>query len=32
VEGGTIVVQGDMAARIESWLVTRGAKKVVVGN
>jgi translation initiation factor 1 len=32
VEGDTIVVQGDMAARIEPWLVARGAKKVVVGN
>ena len=32
VDGSTIVVQGDMAARIEPWLVERGAKKVVVGN
>jgi translation initiation factor 1 len=32
VEGNTIVVQGDMAARIEPWLVARGAKKVVIGN
>jgi translation initiation factor 1 len=32
VEGGTIVVQGDMTARIEPWLVARGARKVVVGN
>ena len=32
VEGDTIVVQGDMAARIEPWLVARGAKKVVIGN
>lgn len=32
VEGDTIVVQGDMAARIEPWLLARGAKKVVVGN
>jgi translation initiation factor 1 len=32
VEGDTIVVQGDIAARIESWLVERGAKKVVIGN
>jgi translation initiation factor 1 len=32
VEDDTIVVQGDMAARIEPWLVARGAKKVVIGN
>jgi translation initiation factor 1 len=32
VEGDTVVVQGDMAARIEPWLVGRGAKKVVIGN
>jgi len=32
VEDGTIVVQGDVAARIEPWLLARGAKKVVVGN
>jgi translation initiation factor 1 len=32
VDGDTIVVQGDMAARIEPWLVARGAKRVVIGN
>ena len=32
VDGATIVVQGDMAARLESWLLARGAKKVVVGT
>jgi translation initiation factor 1 len=32
IEGDTIVVQGDMAGRIEPWLLARGAKKVVVGN
>lgn len=32
VEGDTIVLQGDMAARIEPWLIARGAKKVVIGN
>ncbi len=32
VEGGTIVVQGDMSARIEPWLSARGAKKIVIGN
>ena len=31
-EGNTIVVQGDMAARIAPWLAARGAKKVIVGN
>jgi translation initiation factor 1 len=32
VEGATIVVQGDMSARIEPWLLARGARKVVIGN
>ena len=32
IDGDRIVVQGDMAARIESWLVARGARKVVIGN
>jgi translation initiation factor 1 len=32
IEGNTIVVQGDMSARIVPWLTARGAKKVVVGN
>ena len=32
VEGTTIVVQGDMGARIEPWLVARGAKRVVIGT
>jgi translation initiation factor 1 len=32
IEGDAIVVLGDMAARIEPWLLARGAKKVVVGN
>jgi translation initiation factor 1 len=32
IEGDTIVVQGDMAGRIEPWLLARGVKKVVVGN
>jgi len=32
VEDGAILVQGDMRARIEPWLVARGAKKVVIGN
>ena len=32
LEGATIVVQGDMAARIEPWLAARGAKKIVIGN
>ena len=31
IEGNTIVVQGDMATRIDAWLVARGAPKVVVG-
>lgn len=32
VEEGTIVVQGDLVARVERWLVEHGAPKVVVGN
>jgi translation initiation factor 1 len=32
IDRDRIVVQGDMAARIEPWLVVRGAKKVVIGN
>jgi translation initiation factor 1 len=32
VEGSTIVVQGDMADRIEPWLLAHGARKVVIGN
>ena len=32
VEEGRIVVQGDLVARVERWLVEHGAPKVVVGN
>jgi translation initiation factor 1 len=32
IEGNTIVVQGDMSARIEPWLTARGAKRVVIAN
>lgn len=32
IEGDTIVVQGDMAERIEPWLTARGARKVVIGT
>jgi translation initiation factor 1 len=32
VAGGAIVVQGDMAERIASWLQARGARRVIVGN
>ena len=32
VEGDMIVVQGDLAARIEPWLRARGARKIVVGS
>jgi len=32
VEGATIVVQGDVAARIEPWLRARGVPQVVVGS
>lgn len=32
VEGATILVQGDMAARMEPWFLARGVKRVVVGS
>ena len=32
IDGDRIVIQGDVAARIQPWLVARGAKKVVIGN
>ena len=32
VEEGRLVVQGDLVARVERWLVEHGAPKVVVGN
>ncbi|MGH7894879.1 MAG: translation initiation factor [Candidatus Binatia bacterium] len=31
-EGNTIVVQGDMSARLEPWFTARGARRVVLGN
>ena len=32
VEDGCLVVQGDLATRVERWLIEHGAPKVVVGN
>jgi len=32
VAGATIVVQGDMAARLEPWLWARGVPQVIVGS
>jgi len=32
VEEGRLVVQGDLVPRVERWLVSHGAPKVVVGN
>ena len=32
VEEGCLVVQGDLVARVERWLIAHGAPKVVVGN
>jgi translation initiation factor 1 (eIF-1/SUI1) len=32
VENGTIVLQGDQAARLAAWLATRGFTRVVRGN
>jgi translation initiation factor 1 len=32
VVGDTIVLQGDLAARVEPWLAARGARRIVVGS
>ena len=32
VEEGRLVVQGDLVARVERWLVEHGAPKVVIGS
>lgn len=32
VAGDTVVLQGDLAARVEPWLAARGVRKIVVGN
>lgn len=32
VDGGRVVVQGDLAAAVEAWLRRHGARRVVVGN
>jgi translation initiation factor 1 len=32
VEDDTIVVNGDLVARIDPWLAARGARRIVVGN
>jgi translation initiation factor 1 len=32
VDEGRLVVQGDLAARVERWLVEHGAPRVIVGN
>jgi len=32
VDGDTIVLQGDLAARVEPWLAARGVRKIVVGS
>lgn len=32
VEDGRLVLQGDLASRVERWLVEHGAPKVVIGN
>jgi translation initiation factor 1 len=32
IDAGRIVVQGVVGARIEPWLLARGARKVVIGN
>jgi translation initiation factor 1 len=31
-ESNTIVIQGDMSARLEPWLTARGAKKIIIAN
>jgi translation initiation factor 1 len=32
VEDGRLVLQGDLVARVERWLLEHGASKVIVGN
>ena len=32
VEGGRIILQGDIQERAENWLAKQGAKRVVMGN
>jgi translation initiation factor 1 len=32
VAGDTVVLQGDMTARAERWLLDHGARQVVIGN
>jgi translation initiation factor 1 len=32
VEDDTIVLQGDLVARVEPWLSARGARRIVVGS
>lgn len=32
VDGGRVVLQGDLAASLGAWLHKRGARRVVVGN
>lgn len=32
VEDGCLVIQGDLASRVEQWLVSHGAPKVIVGS
>jgi translation initiation factor 1 len=32
VAGDTILLQGDLTARVEPWLAARGARRIVVGS
>lgn len=32
IEGGAVVLQGDLAERVAPWLAGRGARRVVVGS
>lgn len=32
VDGDTIVLQGDLAARVEPWLAARGVRTIVLGS
>jgi len=32
VDGDTIVLHGDLVARVEPWLAARGVRKIVVGS
>jgi translation initiation factor 1 (eIF-1/SUI1) len=32
IDGGRVILQGDLASGVEAWLRKRGARQVVIGN